>query len=80
VLIDCLLRDRLGRSLEHVCNLLALNLYRGSLAIAVAALHTGDPRLRGSSTALHRCSVDPRQGAPSEFDGRGPEIGTPAAG
>jgi hypothetical protein len=49
VLIDRLLRDRLDRSLEHVFNLLALNLDRGSLAIAFKALHTGDQRLRGTA-------------------------------
>jgi hypothetical protein len=49
VLIDRLLRDRVDRSLEHVFNLLALNLDRGSLAIAFKALHTSDQRLRGTA-------------------------------
>jgi hypothetical protein len=49
VLIDRLLRDRLDRSIEHVFNLLALNLDRGALAIAFKALHTGDQRLRGTA-------------------------------
>jgi len=49
VLFDRLLRDRLDRSLEHVFNLLALNLDRGSLAIAFRAIHTVDQRLRGTA-------------------------------
>ena len=49
VLIDRLLRDRLDRSLEHIFNLLALTLDRGSLAIAFKALHNTDLRLRGTA-------------------------------
>jgi len=49
VLIDRLRRDLLDRSLEHVFNLLALSLDRGSLSIAFKALHGADARLRGTA-------------------------------
>jgi hypothetical protein len=49
VLIDRSLRDRIDRSLEHVFNLLALSLDRGSLVIAFKALHNGDQRIRGTA-------------------------------
>jgi len=48
-LFEGVLRERVDRSLEHVFNLLALSLDRGSLAIAFRALHTADQRLRGTA-------------------------------
>ena len=49
VLFDRLVQDRVDRSLEHVFNLLALQLDRGSLAIAFRALHSGDEKHRGTA-------------------------------
>jgi ATP:ADP antiporter, AAA family len=44
-----LLRDRVDRSLEHVFNLLALNLDPKSLQIAFSALHLEDAAIRGTA-------------------------------
>jgi ATP:ADP antiporter, AAA family len=48
-LIDRLLRDRIDRSMEHVFTLLALHLDRESIHTAFKALHSDDPRLRGTA-------------------------------
>ena len=48
-LVDEVLRERAGRSLEHVFTLLALVLSRQHLTIAFRALHTSDPMLRGTA-------------------------------
>jgi len=48
-LVDRLLRDRVDRSLEHVFNVLAVNLDTQSLRLAFHALHEGDERLRGTA-------------------------------
>jgi len=49
VLFDRLVQDRVDRSLEHVFNLLALQLDRDSLEIAFRALHSGDEKHRGTA-------------------------------
>jgi hypothetical protein len=46
---DEILRDRGGRSLEHVFTLLSLVLPREPLRIAFRGLQTGDPMLRGTA-------------------------------
>lgn len=47
--LDEFVRQRAGRSLEHVFTLLALVLPREPLRIAFGGLHAGDPMLRGLS-------------------------------
>lgn len=47
--VDEFLRDRAGRSLEHVFTLLSLVLPREPLQIAFRGLHAGDPMLRGTA-------------------------------
>ncbi len=47
--LDRLIEDRVDRTLEHVFNLLALEVDRASLAIAFKALHGKDDRQRGTA-------------------------------
>jgi ATP:ADP antiporter, AAA family len=48
-LFDRLVRDRIDRSLEHVFNILALQLDRESVQIAFNALHEEDSAVRGTA-------------------------------
>lgn len=48
-LAQVLLRDRVGRSLEHVFNVLSLHLEREPLRVALRALHQEDARHRGTA-------------------------------
>ena len=47
--VDVFLRERAGRSLEHVFTLLALVLPREPVRIAFRGLFAGDPMLRGTA-------------------------------
>jgi hypothetical protein len=47
--VDDFVRERAGRSLEHVFTLLSLVLPRDPLRIAFRGLHAGDPMLRGTA-------------------------------
>src|SRR5262249_52392510 len=47
--VDQFLRDRVGRSLEHVFTLLSLTLPKQPLIVAFRGLHTNDETLRGTA-------------------------------
>lgn len=78
--LDELLRQRTGRSLEHVFTLLALVLPREPLRIAFGGLHAGDRMLRGLALEYLESVLpdDVRDGLWPHLEAGGPGPGTAA--